>query len=147
MAEQGKPELKVYSPDLQTFSLEGRSGIFGTLASLIVGPIRVISRVAHNVMILPADLLASYAEGLLIVGVVLEVIGIADYVFWHKWPLMVSQLPVIASAIHLKAKAKKAIVIAETKHEVEIDLDQVTELCNTIYQELDAIVGKTEETR
>lgn len=145
MPETEKPKLKVYSPDLQSFSLEGRSGIFGTLASLIVGPIRVISRVAHNVMILPADLLASYAEGLLITGIIFELLGIVDYIFFDKWPLLVSQVPVIASALHLKAKARRAIVISETKHEVEIDTDQVTELCNTIYGELDAIVGNTEE--
>lgn len=136
---------KVYSPDLQTFSLEGRSGIFGTIASIVVGPIRLLSRVSHNIMILPAGLLGSYAEGLLFVGVVVTLLGVVDLVFFRKWPLLVSQLPVLLAAVHFKAKARKAVVIAETKHEVEIDNAQVEDLCDQIFTELDAKLGMEEQ--
>lgn len=136
---------KVYSPDLQLFSLEGKSGVFGTIASFIVGPIRLLSRVAHNVMILPANLLASYAEGLFFCGLVLGVLGVVDYLVYDKWPLIVSQVPVLMLARHFKQRAKRAVVISQTKHEVEIDNEQVSTLCNTIYDELDQIVGKEGE--
>lgn len=133
---------KVYSPDLQTFELEGPTGIFGTLASIIVGPLRLLMRVTHNIVILPANLLASYADGLLLVGAVLTALGVVDFLVFRKWPLLVSQLPVIILAIKLKAAASKAVLQAEEKHEVEIDTTQVEKLCNTIYGELDEVLGK-----
>ena len=46
---------------------------------------------------------------------------------------------------HLKAKARRAVQISEYKREVEIDFDSVEKFCNTIYGELDVIVGKDAE--
>ena len=133
---------KVYSPDLQTFELEGPSGLFGTVASVLVGPIRLVMRCSHNIMVLPANLLASYAEGLLIVSSLLLVVGIFDFLFLGKWPLLVSQVPLIILAVKLKASASKAVIKAQEKVEVEIDTKKVEELCNTLYDEIDAALGK-----
>lgn len=133
---------KVYSPDLQTFELEGPSGVFGTVASVLVGPIRLVMRCAHNIMILPANLLASYAEGLLIVSAIMLTVGVFDFLLLGKWPLLVSQVPLIILAVKLKASASKAVVKAQEKAEVEIDTEKVEELCNTIYDEIDAALGK-----
>lgn len=137
---------KVYSPDLQTFELEGPSGVFGTLASILVGPIRLLLRVMHNIMILPANLLASYADGLFVVGALMLGAGVFDFIVYHKWPLLVSQIPVMILAIKLKAGASKAVASSLEKTEVEIDVEQVEELCNSITDELDAIVGKESDS-
>lgn len=131
---------KVYSPDLQTFELDGPTGAYGMIASLFVGPLRLLTRVVHNVMILPADLLSSYASGLFVTSSVLLVIGIIDLVLYHKWPLVVSQIPVLAISVYLSNKAKAAVVKANVKAEVEIDDEQVEELCNSLIPELDKIM-------
>lgn len=133
---------KVYSPDVKNYSLEGMSGIYGTVASLFVGPIRLLLRVMHNLMILPVGLLKSYSSGLLFVGIVMEVLGIIDYVAFHKWPLFVSQIPIIVIAIILNQRVARAEKRIEKIREVEIDVERVEELCGTIYDELDNIVGK-----
>ena len=133
---------KVYSPDLRTFSLEGKSAIFGTVASIFVGPIRIILRVLHNIMILPANLMKDYANSLFIVGIVFGVIGVVDFILFSKWPLIISQVPVIGLAIILKRTASKSIAISEEKREVEIDMKAVEDLCNTIYSEIDSAIGK-----
>lgn len=136
---------KVYSPDLQTFELEGPSGVFGTLASVLVGPIRLLMRVMHNIMILPANLLASYADGLFIVGALMLGAGVFDLLVYGKWPLLVSQIPVMILAVKLKAGASKAVKSSTEKTEVEIDVEKVEELCNSITAELDSIIGKERE--
>lgn len=136
---------KVYSPDLQTFELEGPTGIFGTLASVVVGPIRLLLRVMHNIVILPAALLESYASGLLIVSVILLVTGIVDIIVFKKWPLLVSQIPAVLLAVRLKQKASRGVQLAKAKVEVEIDDEQINELCNGIYDKLDAAIGIEEE--
>ena len=80
---------KVYSSDLQTFSLEGTSGIFGTVASLLVGPIRLLSRVTNNIMVLPANLLESYADGVVVIGAILAALGVVDWLVFDKWQLLI----------------------------------------------------------
>lgn len=135
---------KVYSPDLVPYEFSGASGLFSTIASIIVGPIRLLLRVVHNIMILPAGMMASYAEGLLIIGAMVGVIGVIDFILRGRWPLLVSQIPVILLAVKLKATASRATEIALIKSEVEIDTDKVEELCNGIVPELDAIIGKDE---
>lgn len=136
---------KVYSPDLETFELEGPSGVFGTVASIVVGPVRMIMRVMHNIVILPAELLASYAEGLLIVGCAMMAVGIFDFLVFHKWPILISQIPVIFLSLKLKAKATEAVVKSKEKTEVEIDTEKVEELCSSVYEEIDAALGKGEQ--
>ena len=133
---------KVYSPDLKVFDLDGRSGIFGTMASIAVGPLRLLMRVSHNIMILPANLMETYANGLLVIGIIMASLGVVDWLVFKHWPLIVSQIPVIVFAVHLRSRARKAVELADTKYEVEIDNSQVENLCNQIYTDLNNIVGK-----
>lgn len=136
---------KVYSPDLQTFELDGPTGVFGVVAALLVGPLRLITRVVHNVMILPADLLASYASGLFVVGAIMTVIGAIDLVFYRRWPMLVSQIVVLGLAIMLKSKARVASEKADVKAEIEIDDKKVEDLCNSLVPQLDAIIKESAE--
>lgn len=135
-----KGNRKVYSPDITPYSMEGKSGVFGTLISLFVAPIRIVSRVMHNIFVLPANLVKDYANSLLVVGIVLEIIGVIDLLLFQKWPLCVSQVPVIWYALQLKNQAAKSVIVATKKREVDIDTEEVEELCNTIYKELDNII-------
>lgn len=127
---------KVYSPDLKPYSFEGSSGVVNTILSVFVGPIRFISRVMHNIFVLPANLQMDYAQTLQIVSLVLLAFGLVLVIFDGKWSLLVSQIPVLVYATRLKAKAKRSTALAQSKREVEIDLDEVGDLCNSIYPEL-----------
>ena len=133
---------KVYSPDIQTYSFEGSSGIFGTIASFVVGPVRFVMRVTHNICILPANLLYSYAGGLLLVGGIAAAIGVFDFVMFRKWPLLVSQIPVIILAYWLRKTSSQAVQRSEEKTDVEIDTKQIEDLCSGIYDEINREMGK-----
>lgn len=134
------PKDKVYSPDLQPYSFEGRSGIFGTLLAFAVAPVRVVTRVVHNVFIMPANMLGDYAKSLLLVSCVLLGLGVLDMIMFGKWPLLVSQVPALYYALRLKAQSAKSVQAAMTKREVDIDTSQVEELCSSIYDELNEVI-------
>lgn len=142
MADENKVTRKVYSPDIQPYSFEGSSGLFNTISSIFVGPIRLLMRVPHNIMILPVDLLADYASGLIVTCIVMIALGFVDYVVFHKWPLLVSQLPVLIVATRLRARASRYVGKEEEKREVNIDYEQVQNLCATVYDEIDNAIGK-----
>lgn len=131
---------KVYSPDIQVYNFDGNSGIFGTLLSLIVGPVRVVSRVMHNIFILPAEFVAEYGKSLLLTAAVLEAIGIIDFLFYNRWPLAVSQLPLFYLSYRFMKYGKKSAEIADEKREVDINLTEVEEKCKEIYDDLNEIV-------
>lgn len=140
MAKQETDGMKVYSPDIKPYSFEGRSGVFGTLLSIIVAPIRITTRIMHNIFILPSNLQESYADGLLLVSAAMAVIGIVDLFMYKKWPMVVSQIPAIYYAIRLKKQAMKSTAIASAKREVDIDFDGVEELCESVFDDLEKIV-------
>lgn len=135
---------KVYSPDIDNYSFEGRSGIFGTISAVFVAPVRLIHRVTHNIVILPASMLGSYANGLLMTSITLFVIGIFDYLFYDKWPLFVSQVPVLVVALYLKKMSNRVSTDVEEKREIYIDNVAVEQLCDTVTERLDKIIGKEE---
>lgn len=133
---------KVYSPDISEYSFEGTEGLFKTVSSIFIGPLRLLMRVMHNIMILPAELLASYSNALLLVSGAMAVLGILDYLVFHKWPLLVSQIPAICIALWFRKKASSAVARSEELREVNINVDEVQEMCNEIYKELDSMLGK-----
>lgn len=135
-------ENKVYSPDMQVYEFEGKTGLFGTIASIVVGPVRLIMRVLGNIMVLPTRLMLSYSEGLLIVSGILLFIGAIDIIVYGKWPLLVSQIPALILALRLRAKSILLTKTIDVKPEVQIDTKQVEELCNSAIAEFDAIIGK-----
>lgn len=136
--------LKVYSPDIEPFSLEGELGLFNSISSIFVGPIRLLIHIPHNIMILPANLLEEYAMGLLIVGSILLLLGIFDYLLFKKWVLFASQIPVIFVALSFKKKASFAVEKNNTPREVDIDYAEVKDVCMTVYDEIDSALGKGE---
>lgn len=131
-------ENKVYSPDIKTYSMEGTSGLFNTLLSFIVGPIRLVTRVMHNIFVIPADLQYEYAKSLFTCSMILMVIGIIDFVVARKWPLAISQIVPLVYAVRLQRHAKHSTVKAKEKREVEIDVEQVESLCSEVYGEIES---------
>lgn len=140
--EQTKPKRmpKVYSPDITPYSFEGRTYVFGTFLSFVVAPIRLVSRVMHNIFVLPANLQKDYAKGLLLVSSVLLGIGLLDLLLAHKWPLVVSQIPALMWAVRLKKQAEESENQSVELKSIEIDSELVQTKCSTIYDELEKIV-------
>lgn len=132
---------KTYSPEIKSFSLDDK-GAVNLVAALFVSPIRFVVRVMHNICVLPANLLKDYANGLQLVGFVMLAIGVIDFVLYRRWPLLVSQIPVIMLASSLKKKASKAVSIAAKKDSVDIDYSKVEEILNTVYDRVDNAIGK-----
>lgn len=131
---------KVYSPDITHYGLEGMSGVVNTISSIMVAPIRLSMRVMHNIFVLPANLQSAYAESLLFVCFAMCIFGVVDLFLFGKWVLLVSQLPLVIYAIRLKSQAKISVNVFERKQEVEINIDEVESLCNTVYDELDTVL-------
>lgn len=136
MPNEDRSKIKVYSPDITPYSLEGRSGVFGTLVSIFVGPVRIVSRVTHNILVLPANLRLDYANSLITVGFGMLGLGVVDLTLYKKWPLIVSQIPILYYAFRLRKQARKSVTVATQKREVDIDVKEVEVLCNTIFQDL-----------
>lgn len=113
--EEDTGKRKVYSPDITPYSMEGNSGLFGTISSLIVGPIRLVSRVMHNIFVLSADMQKDYAEALIRMSVVFGFIGVCDFFVFHKWPLLIAQIPALILGLRLKNQAQRSLSIAQEK--------------------------------
>lgn len=131
---------KVYSPDIVVYSFEGRGGLIRTISFLLISPIRLVSRVMHNIFVMPANLQKRYADGLLVVATLTFALGLIDLFVYHIWCLAVSQIPLFFIALKLRNKAAIAEDISSEKREVDIDTGQVEELVETIYDDLDAII-------
>lgn len=143
--KQVAPMPKVYSPDITPYSFEGDSYFFGTVLSILVAPVRLVSRVMHNIFVLPADLCVGYANSLFIVSGILFIIGLVSLLLDGKWVLALSQLPVLGYVFILRRQAKQSVETARNLHEVEIDVEEIEVLCNGIYTELNEILGGNEE--
>lgn len=143
--DESRVSQKTYSPDIAVYSFEETSAVYKTLSSILVGPIRLVMRVMHNIPLLPGKLLVEYTRGLFLVCGAFSFVGLFDYVFYGKWPMLVSQPVVFLIALHLKRKCRFVAELVEEVREVEIDEDQVNACCNKIFSRLDEIVGNTEE--
>lgn len=137
MSDKGK---KVYSPDITTYSFEGTDGVSRTFAYAIVAPFRIVSRVMHNICILPADLSERYADGLLIIATIMSVLGLIDLFVFHKWVLIVSQLPLFPIAFKMRNSARIAIDQQAEDPIIDVDKVKVTEMATEVYDELDKIL-------
>lgn len=134
----------VYSPDLQTYDLAGSRGLLSTVSSFIIGPIRLVSRVSTNIAVLPLSLAEAYGNSLLLVGTLFAAIGLVDLLVFKKWPLIVSQLPVIAYGLHLRVYSKRSTIKAREKREVVVDTATLNNFCNTTEAEIASALGNEE---
>ena len=133
---------KVYSPDLSNFELSGPTGVFGTIASIVTGPVRLVTRVLHNIPILPADLLKEYYQSLFITSTTLACVGLVDLVFYNKWLLFVVQIPLIGISLTQPKKINKILKAASVKHEVEFDSQRVADMCEKVYDDIEKELEK-----
>lgn len=135
----------VYSQDLVTFDIDGNHSLIFTIISVIISPIRLIMRSVHNIVIMPDTLKLHYYEELLKISAILAAIGLIDLVVYHKWVLIISQIPVILYSL----KRIPSLKIIEEKEEVElqeieIDTKKVEVECNKIFDILDDILQQEE---
>lgn len=137
-----EPDKKTYATDIQSFDLDGNQSILNIVASVVVAPIRLVMKVLHNICILPAELMCSYAEGLLFVSSVLSVLGVLDLVIYRRWPLLISQLPLVFVSLRLRRKARVSAQAARDKKTVDIDYAKIEEKLNTVYDRIDTSIGK-----
>lgn len=133
-------QKKVYSPDVVPYSFEGESYLLGTFMSIVVAPIRIVSRVLHNIVILPGDMQLGYSNSLLIVSSILMVIGLLDAMLVGKWPLFISQIPVLLYAMYLKKQAMLSLRKKNVKRDIEINTEVVEEMCNSIYDDINNVL-------
>lgn len=133
-------QKKVYSPDVVPYSFEGESYLLGTFMSIVVAPIRIVSRVLHNIVILPGDMQLGYSNSLLIVSSILMVIGLLDAMLVGKWPLFISQIPVLLYAMYLKKQATLSSRKKSVKRDIEINTEVVEEMCNSIYDDINNVL-------
>ena len=133
-----------YAKDIAVYSFEGATGIAGTISSLLVAPIRIMVRVPQSIAVLPCHLLKQYSEALFLVGCFALSVGLLDLALYKKWVLLVSQIPIILLAVYLRRISSRPNKKAEDKRTVEFDDEQIVELCDSIYPELDAVIGKEE---
>lgn len=133
-------QKKVYSPDVVPYSFEGESYLLGTFMSIVVAPIRIVSRVLHNIVILPGDMQLGYSNSLLIVSSILMVIGLLDAMLVGKWPLFISQIPVLLYAMYLKKQATLSSRKKNVKRDIEINTEVVEEMCNSIYDDINNVL-------
>lgn len=145
MKEEKDKVSKVYSPDIIPYSFEGESYFFGTVLSFLVAPIRIVTRVTHNIFILPAQLQEGYANTLLLISGVLLGIGVVDVIFANKWPLLVSECIVLIYALWLRRNAHNSVKVFGAKREVALDEDAISEVCSEVYDDLNKIIGSEEE--
>lgn len=131
---------RVYSPDIEPYSFEGKSGLFNTISFIITAPIRLVTRVMHNLLVMPANVQEAYADGLLVVALLTAALGVIDYIMFHKWVLVVSQLPLIPLAIKVKKDATAARGAAKEKRKVDIDKGQISALVGTVYDDLNKVL-------
>lgn len=131
---------KFYSPDIQMYDLSGAPGVLNTIVSVVVAPIRLLTRVMHNIFVLPANLIEEYAKSLFIVASCMVVLGVLDLFLYKKWPMVVSQLPVFYYASVLKKQARKSTLISLHKREVDIDTERIETICNTVFEELKNVI-------
>lgn len=131
---------KVYSPDITSFSFEGNEGIAHIFAYVLVAPFRIVSRVMHNILILPANLQEQYARGLLIIGGFMTLLGAIDLIVFKKWVLLVSQLPVFIISHKMKQSAQYAIEQQAEEPIIDVDREEVNAMAESVYEELDKIL-------
>lgn len=131
---------KVYSPDITSYNFEGNEGISHTIAYVLVAPFRIVSRVMHNIFILPADLQEQFASGLLLVAGIMTVLGIVDLVAFRKWVLVVSQLPLFPVALKMRRSAATAIEQQAEDPVIDVDRAHITEMATSVYDELNKII-------
>lgn len=135
----------VYSPDLQTYDLAGSRGLLSTVSSFIIGPIRLVSRVSTNIAILPSSLTKAFGNSLLIVGGCFSLLGLVDLLLFKKWPLLVSQVPVIIYGLQQRRSGESSLKKEKAKREVVVDTEALNDYCNTLETEIHKALGNEEE--
>lgn len=130
---------KVYSPDIKPYSLEGKGGLLNTISYTIVSPIRLVSRVMHNIFVMPANIQDEFAEGLIVVAIATGVLGLVDLIVFKKWMLLATQIPLIPYAYKKRKDALSSKEVVKKKPVVDIDKARVTELAQSVYDDLEKL--------
>lgn len=131
---------KVYSPDITSFKFEGSEGISKIVSYVLVAPFRIVSRVMHNIFILPANLEGQFADGLFVIAGIMTVLGLVDLIAFHKWVLLVSQLPLFPLGYKMRQSSAIAMEQQEEENIIDVDKQEVRRQALEVYDELDKII-------
>lgn len=130
----------VYSQDLTTTELSLNKAIGHIIASLAIGPIRLITKVASNILLLPYDLLKQYIEHVLFIITSLIFISLIHATFSGRINLLLITIlfyPIPLFILYKLTQKKKPIY---KKKSISVDFQPLEEECNKIYEELDKII-------
>lgn len=105
-------------------------------------PLMFIIKMTTHIAIMSAKEREVFLKNLLITSIIFEVIGVIDLVFYHRWPLVVAQIPIILYVLRARDKVSIAIERDAVVEQVKIDTEQVEKLGMTIYDDLDKIVAE-----
>lgn len=130
----------LYSPDvvIDTFSLDTMLG--HTLASLCVGPLRIVTRIGSNLALLPPAHLTRCILNMIFVDLFLFVFSLVQSFFIHSY-----FFPVISFCLLLLlAIWYKKTAVQEKREEIDkefdIDSESIESVCNEVYTILDKII-------
>lgn len=109
---------------------------------IAVDPLMFIIKMTTHIAIMSAKEREVFLKNMLVTSIIFEVIGVIDLVFYHRWPLVVAQIPVIIYVLRARDKVSIAIERDAVVEQVKIDTEQVEKLGMTIYDDLDRIVAE-----
>lgn len=126
----------VYSTDIQVTDLEGSNALVHSIAAIAFAPIRILLKVLHNIMILPADLMLIYAESLLMISSIMLGIGILNLFFNRSVLLLLCEIPVVLLSLLWKRKASTSVVVSNKRNVISIDTNAIEDVCNSVYDKI-----------
>lgn len=130
----------IYSPDvvIDEFNLDTMLG--HTLASLCVGPLRIVTRVGSNLALLSPTHLTRCIRNMMFIDLFLLVFSTIQSFFIKSYFFPITSFGVLV----LLAVWYKRITIQKKREqaekEFEIDSDSIESVCNEIYTILDKIM-------
>lgn len=130
-----------YSKDISEFELGGLSGVIGTIASFVVSPIRVTSRVCHNIILTPPSMLKTYGASLLGVSIATFVLGVLDSLVYGKPYLLLASLASAFIGWFIFKRGARYKSLEGDKRIVQIDNGEIETLCNSIYDEIEEVLS------
>lgn len=133
---------KVYSPDIVSYKFEGTEGLAHTIAFALVAPFRIVSRVMHNIFVMPANIQDEFAEGLFVVAIVVGALGVVDLFVYGKWALLISQIPLLPISIVLRRKA--LLAVEQQAEEPTVDMsgasEEAKQMAASVYDDLEKLL-------
>lgn len=130
----------VYTQDLITTELSLDKSIGHIVASLAFGPIRLITKVASNILLLPPELIKQYIKNVLFLATGITFISLIHSIFKGSINMLIITVLNYPIPLFLLYKLEKKDKKEDKKISISINTQPIEDECNKIYKELDEIV-------